>query len=278
MKITNSPKGLRGLNAVRPTSASGKGSLLPSGSRSKGSSPNPGEGTDRRPMNDDNALKAKDAEIADLKKPARRPFGGQGEVPAGSPSSPGRATPSARRSAWTVPSIQRSRGCRQAEGCRRSREGRLTMAGYGDDSAFSAWLAANGYTLPGGALAAAVLLQRGSTYIDGLYRPRFVGYPTGGFAQERAWPRTDACAYDRPHWHPQCCGTSQFLRGLMRRRLRRESATTFTPGTAKVLTEQKGIKWEVVGDASKAGAMIPVILAVEGLLAPFLVQPAPGSW
>jgi len=43
-----------------------------------------------------------------------------------------------------------------------------------------------------------------------------------------------------------------------------------------VLTEVKGIKWEVVGDASKPGAMIPVISDVEGLLAPFLTQPAPG--
>ena len=43
------------------------------------------------------------------------------------------------------------------------------MAGYGDDSAFAAWLAGQGFTLPSGAPTAAVLRQRvtskgGTTY------------------------------------------------------------------------------------------------------------------
>ncbi len=69
------------------------------------------------------------------------------------------------------------------------------MAGYGDDSAFTAWLAANGYSLPVGAPTDAVLRQRGSAYIDGTYGERFPGQPTGGVAQERAWPRTGASVY-----------------------------------------------------------------------------------
>src|SRR3954470_20556169 len=68
------------------------------------------------------------------------------------------------------------------------------MAGYGDDTKFNAWLAANGYALPSG-LTAPVLRQRGSVYIDGLYGPQFSGTPTGGFTQERAFPRTGATAY-----------------------------------------------------------------------------------
>lgn len=69
------------------------------------------------------------------------------------------------------------------------------MAGYGEDNGFTAWLADNGLALPANPLAVAVLRQRGSSYIDGLYGPKFSGQPTGGLAQERAWPRTGAEAF-----------------------------------------------------------------------------------
>jgi hypothetical protein len=72
------------------------------------------------------------------------------------------------------------------------------MAGYGDDAKFTAWMASNGYSLPDGGVAVAVLRQRGSAYIDGLYGSRFSGQPTGGFEQERAWPRVGACAHGQP--------------------------------------------------------------------------------
>lgn len=65
------------------------------------------------------------------------------------------------------------------------------MAGYGDDSGLTAWLASYGLTLPVGAPASAVLRQRGSAYVDSVYGPRLeCSKPTGGVAQERAWPRT----------------------------------------------------------------------------------------
>ncbi|TIP70576.1 MAG: hypothetical protein E5X53_26295 [Mesorhizobium sp.] len=67
------------------------------------------------------------------------------------------------------------------------------MAGYGDDAGFTAYATAAGYTVPAGTIAAA--RQRGSSYIDGTYGMRFPGQPTGGLAQERAWPRTGATAY-----------------------------------------------------------------------------------
>lgn len=72
------------------------------------------------------------------------------------------------------------------------------MAGYGDDAKFTAWMASNGYSLPDGGVAVAVLRQRGSAYVDGLYSSRFSGQPTGGFEQERAWPRTGASASGQP--------------------------------------------------------------------------------
>lgn len=65
------------------------------------------------------------------------------------------------------------------------------MAGYGTDIEFTAWLAANGMTLPADAPTPAVLRQIGSDYVDGAYEGRLMcSQRTGGFAQERAWPRT----------------------------------------------------------------------------------------
>jgi hypothetical protein len=69
------------------------------------------------------------------------------------------------------------------------------MMAYGDDAGFDSWLAANGYTLPSGAPAPAVLRQRASAYLDALYEVRLPGVRTGGFAQERAWPRAGAEVY-----------------------------------------------------------------------------------
>ena len=71
------------------------------------------------------------------------------------------------------------------------------MAGYGDDTAFNAWLAENGLTLPVGAPSVAVLRQVGSGYVDAAYEWKlWCSTRTGGFTQERAWPRTGASVYN----------------------------------------------------------------------------------
>jgi hypothetical protein len=44
------------------------------------------------------------------------------------------------------------------------------MAGYGDDSGFTAYCTAAGYSVPTGSVPAA--RQRGSVYIDGLFLRR----------------------------------------------------------------------------------------------------------
>ena len=70
------------------------------------------------------------------------------------------------------------------------------MAGYGDDTGFAAYLAAAGIALPVGAPLPAVLRQRGSDYLDATYGARLMcSAPTGGFDQERAWPRTGHLIY-----------------------------------------------------------------------------------
>lgn len=65
------------------------------------------------------------------------------------------------------------------------------MPGYGSDAEFQSYLSDNGHTLPDGHIALAALRQRGSSYIDATYGPKLAcSRPTGGIAQERAWPRT----------------------------------------------------------------------------------------
>lgn len=65
------------------------------------------------------------------------------------------------------------------------------MAGYGTDPGFTAWLSAQGLDLPEGAPLPAVLRQIGSDYVDGAYEAALqCSHRTGGFEQERAWPRT----------------------------------------------------------------------------------------
>lgn len=70
------------------------------------------------------------------------------------------------------------------------------MSGYGDDTGFAAYLADAGLSLPVGAPLPAVLRQRGSDYLDVTYTARLqCSAPTGGFDQERAWPRTGHLIY-----------------------------------------------------------------------------------
>jgi hypothetical protein len=74
------------------------------------------------------------------------------------------------------------------------------MAGYGSDGGFTTWLAANGYTLPADPPSHAVLREAGSSYIDTKYGDplasrTFKGQPAGGFAQERAFPRSGVTVY-----------------------------------------------------------------------------------
>lgn len=65
------------------------------------------------------------------------------------------------------------------------------MASYGDDAGLTAWLAEQGYALPGTAPSLAVLRARGSAYVDG-YEQFWTGYRTDGALQELGWPRTGA--------------------------------------------------------------------------------------
>lgn len=152
------------------------------------------------------------------------------------------------------------------------------MAGYGTDQGFTDWLSANGYTLPDGAPTDAVLRERGSAYIDATYGSRFVGTPTDP-SQEREWPRKDATIFgaaiastDVPQRVVQASYQAAWIEASSPGSL----SNTYTPGTQKVLTEVKGIKWTIVGKADGSRDMVPVSTAVEGILAPLLVSAVPG--
>jgi len=151
------------------------------------------------------------------------------------------------------------------------------MAGYGDDAKFNAWMASNGYSLPDGGVAVAVLRQRGSAYIDGLYGSRFSGQPTGGFAQDRAWPRTGACAHGQsipadvvPVAIEQAAYAAAFQEALKPGSL---SVTATSAGALKrkkidVIEKEY---FEGSGDAVADNTLR--LSAVEGLLAPYFSAP-----
>lgn len=73
---------------------------------------------------------------------------------------------------------------------------------YGDATNFAAYWEARGIELPGTlddtAINAALLVA--SEWIDGVYGPSFVGHKTGGFTQEREWPRTSAVVQASGVW------------------------------------------------------------------------------
>ncbi|TWB61688.1 hypothetical protein FBZ98_1011033 [Rhizobium sp. ERR 922] len=70
------------------------------------------------------------------------------------------------------------------------------MAGYGDNQGFRDYAAGAGYVIPDDTTddQIAAARQRGALVID-RYEMRFSGTRTGGYAQERAWPRTGAVTY-----------------------------------------------------------------------------------
>ena len=163
------------------------------------------------------------------------------------------------------------------------------MAGYGDDSGFTAFLSANGLTLPVGAPASAVLRQRGSAYIDNVYGARFRGAPTGGITQDRAWPRTGATAYGAAIADdviPTAVVSAAYFAAY------REATS---PGSLSA-TSSGGVKREKVGNieveyfeaASQAARdanarrTAPAIVEIDGLLEPFMapleVPTGPALW
>jgi hypothetical protein len=156
------------------------------------------------------------------------------------------------------------------------------MAGYGTDDGFAAWLTANGYTAAASGLSAAILRQRGSAYVDGLYSDRFPGVPTNGIEQDRAWPRTGASAYGTD------IGASTVPTAVIHASYLAAVQEDASPGSlAVVVTASQQVKREKVGpieveyhaggDSAVASAT-PILSAIEGLLAPLLGSNVPAIY
>ncbi len=154
------------------------------------------------------------------------------------------------------------------------------MAGYGTDQQFTDWLAENGYELPADAPAVAVLRNRGSAYVDGTYGSRFSGVPTDFLAQDRAWPRTGACAFGASlasDLIPLRVIHASFEAALQEARAPGSLSVVVT-GSARVVREKVG-DLEVQYANPGADAVLdaqPVLTVIEGLLAPLLTRPMPG--
>lgn len=151
------------------------------------------------------------------------------------------------------------------------------MAGYGSDTGFQDWLTENGHVLPEGALAPAILRQRGSQYIDGLYGSRFSGQPTEGFAQERAWPRSGAYS------HGQSIPTDLIPVAVEQAAYAAAFQEALKPGSLSVSAMNAGVLkrkkidvlekeyFEGSGDAVADNTLR--LSVVEGLLAPYFSAP-----
>lgn len=158
------------------------------------------------------------------------------------------------------------------------------MAGYGDDSGFNAWLAENGYSLPDGALAEAVLRNRGSVYVDGAYGVRFPGTPTGGTAQERAWPRTDAQDFYGNDIDPNTVPTRVIEASYAAAwyEANNDGALSVAVSTNTRVKREKvegAVEVEyAVADGDLVKNALPVLTTIEGLLRPLLLsaQDTPG--
>jgi len=155
--------------------------------------------------------------------------------------------------------------------------------GYGDDTEFNAWLSARGYSLPASPPTAAQLRQIGSDYIDGTYGNRFTGYPTGGFAQERAWPRTNGITTNC-----QPIPADVIPLAVINASYAAAYQEAVAPGSLSVTTGSEGaIKREKVGQleveyagASSSASIVttsPILSSVDGLLAPYL-RPDPNTF
>lgn len=148
------------------------------------------------------------------------------------------------------------------------------MAGYGDDAGFSGWLADNGYALPDGAPAVAVLRNRGSQYIDAVYGSRFLGSVVDA-GQERQWPRE--CAIVNGKLIPSNVIPAAIINASYQAAYQEAtdpgslSAVGSASGTVKrEKVDQIEVEYATSQSDGTATNITPLISIVDGMLAPFL--------
>ncbi len=159
------------------------------------------------------------------------------------------------------------------------------MAGYGTNEAAQAYWEAAGYVVPDGTNDAqkTAARQRGSLAID-RYERFFSGTRTGGFAQERAWPRTGASTY-----YGEAIPSDMVPVAIENASYEAAWLELGTPGIlSPVVTGSSTVKREKVGQleveysTSSSTSMedviamaTPVVTAIEGLLWPLMTPRTP---
>lgn len=160
------------------------------------------------------------------------------------------------------------------------------MAGYGTNEAFTAYAEAAGYVFPEGTTETqkTAARQRGSLFID-RYEPRFSGSRAGGYAQERAWPRTGASTY-----YGEAIPSDVIPVAIENASYEAAYLELTNPGSlSPVVTGSSTVKREKVGSleveygvnsstsvADLVALATPVVTAIEGLLWLFLAPIVPG--
>jgi len=158
------------------------------------------------------------------------------------------------------------------------------MAGYGNNDGFIAYAEAAGYVIPDGTQETAITAarQRGSLVID-RYERFFSGTRTGGFAQERAWPRTGASTY-----YGEAIG-AEIPAAIVNASYEAAFLELTNPGSlSPVVTGSATVKREKIGQleveystssstniADLVAMATPVVTTIEGLLWPFLIPILP---
>ncbi|MBZ5761582.1 hypothetical protein LAV84_18290 [Rhizobium sp. VS19-DR104.2] len=159
------------------------------------------------------------------------------------------------------------------------------MAGYGNNTDFSAYAEAAGYVIPDGTSDAQITAsrQRGSLVID-RYEAKFSGQRTGGFAQDRAWGRTGARTY-----YGEAIPDGLIPVAIINASYEAAFLELTNPGSlSPVVTGSSTVKREKIGQleieyaassstsiADLVAMATPVVTIIEGLLWPFLIPILP---
>lgn len=152
---------------------------------------------------------------------------------------------------------------------------------YGSETDFEAYAEQRGWVLPPGDIMPALL--SGSLAVD-RYEPRFGGRRTGGFTQDRAFPRTGASTYYGEAIPPDAIPLAIVSASYEAAFLELTNPGILSP----VVTGSSAVKREKVGQleveyssssvsvADAVAMATPVVTMIEGLLWPFLVPVLPG--
>jgi len=158
----------------------------------------------------------------------------------------------------------------------KKRSGVTDMWCKGADIGFAAWAIENGLTVPDGTVAAA--RTRGSAFVDG-YEAKFPGDRTGGYDQERAWPRTGASTYsgaDIPSSSiPVAIVTASYVAAFQELSVP-GSLSPVIIGTETVKREKVGsleVEYATATTVSDLRDLArPIMTEIEALLLPFIYQ------